>query len=333
MNYGCTSNRKTNNWVELNDDFMGTVVTQKIFGKRALEAYNKVTAEINRLENLLSFFKEESDVSLLNKMAGKGEIKLSCEVIYILNEARKYSVLSEGAFEITLGLLTKLWRDCGRQGEVPDKDEINKLLKSSGYTALLINYQGSAAGLAHPMAAVDLGGIGKGFAADIATEIYGDYGLTSAFINLGGNVKTLGGKPDGKEWIIGLQHPCAPRGELLGALQVSGQAVVTSGGSERFFEVNGTRYHHILDPRTGWPVESGLLSTTIVCENSMQADALSTAAFVLGLEKGLNLISRMTEVEAVLVTDKNEVYITRGLQDVFVLNDQVSDFNLYIADT
>ena len=322
MNFGCTSSLNNDEWVEFQDDFMGTVVTQKIFGKRALEAYNRVTTEICRLENLMSFFKKDSDVSRLNQMAGKGEVILSYEVIHTLNEALKYSVLSDGAFEITLGLLSKLWRDCGKHAKVPEQNEVNELLKYTGYKALKIDYIARTASLSHPKVAVDLGGIGKGFAADIATKIYTDFGLTSAFIDLGGNVKTLGRKPDGTEWVIGVQHPDAPRGILLGVLMVSGQSVVTSGGYERYFAANGTKFHHILDPRSGWPSDAGLKSTTIICEDSMKADALATATFIMGMEKGMNLIGKMTGVEAIFVTEKKEVYVTRGLRDCFVLSDQ-----------
>lgn len=304
MNYGCISQPDNDGWVEFHDELMGTVVTQKIFGQNALAAYNKVMAEISRLENLMSFFKTGSDVSRLNQMAGQGEIKLSFEVIRTLIEAQKYSALSQGTFEITLGLLSKLWRDCGRHATIPDHNKINKLLKHTGYKALKIDDKACTAALVHAKVAVDLGGIGKGVAADKAIEIYFDCGVRSAFIDLGGNIKTLGRKPDGSEWVIGVQHPKASRGVLLGALMVSGQSVVTSGVTERYFEAKGTRFHHILNPRSGWPADAGLVSTTIICENSMQADALSTATFILGLEEGINLIRKMTGVEAVFVTEK-----------------------------
>jgi thiamine biosynthesis lipoprotein len=313
---------------EHQDDFMGTVVTQKIFGKRAFEAYNRVVEELERLESLLSFFKEESDVSRLNKMAGKREVKINAEVIHILGEARKYSQLSQGAFEVTLGMICHLWRCCGRISKVPAASEIDELLSYTGYEKLKIEGKERTAYLSTSRMAVDLGGIGKGFAADAAIEIYRNFGLESAFIDLGGNVKTLGKKPDGTDWVVGLQHPWAPRGVLLGVLLVSGQSVVTSGVSERYFAVNGTRFHHILDPRTGWPANAGLESATVICEESMKADALSTAAFIMGLDKGLDLIGGITGVEAIFVTENKRVYITKGLRNSFFLSDQGANYRL-----
>lgn len=313
---------------ERQDDFMGTVVTQKIFGYGAFEAYSRVTAELGRLESLLSFFKEESDVSKLNKMAGKGEIKLNAEVIHILEEARKYSQLSRGAFEVTLGMLCNLWRCSGRVSKVPAASEIEELLLYAGYKGLNIKGEERTAYLSSSRMAVDLGGIGKGFAADAAIEIYRNNGLDSAFIDLGGNVKTLGKKPDGSDWVVGIQHPWAPRGVLLGVLLASGQSVVTSGVSERYFTVDGTRFHHILDPHTGWPANSGLESSTVICEESMKADALSTAAFIMGLDKGMDLIGRMAGVEAIFVTENKRVYITKGLKNSFFLSDQAANYRL-----
>jgi len=312
---------------------MGTVVTQKIFGKRAFEAYNRVAVEIERLENLMSFFKEDSDISRLNKMAGKGEVQLGAEVILVLSEAYKYSALSKGAYEITIGLLSDLWRSCGRLSKVPAASNIHELLRYVGYKGLEIDRKKNMAFLLSSRVAVDIGGIGKGFAADAAIEIYRKVGLESAFIDLGGNVKTLGRKPDGSEWVVGIQHPCAPRGVLLGALLVSNQSVVTSGISERYFEVNGKRFHHLLDSRTGWPVDGDLESTSVICEESMKADALSTAAFVLGLDRAMELISGLAGVEALLVTKNKEVHITSGLRECFFLGDQGSNYKLCLIDT
>lgn len=345
MNFGCRSNSRPplvdmpqngdrdadGAQLARQDYFMGTVATQQIFGHGAAMAYEAAVDEIGRLERLMSVFINESEISRLNQRAGKGAIKLSGEVIHVLEEARKYSVVSQGAFAITLGLLTALWRGCGRQGKIPAAGEINALLKYSGHQCLEVDHQTGMAALASAKTAVDLGGIGKGFAADVVIDIYRKLGVQSAFVDLGGNVKTLGRKPDGSDWVIGIQHPYAPRGRFLGALLVDGKSVVTSGGSERFFEVKGRKFHHILDPRTGWSAEAGLESSTVICENSLQADALSTAAFVMGLDKAMNVLACFADVEAVLVTKNKEVYITKGLQDRFLLSEQGAEFKLHVA--
>ncbi|MEM5771067.1 MAG: FAD:protein FMN transferase, partial [Bacillota bacterium] len=168
----------------------------------------------------------------------------------------------------------------------------------------------------YPGQSVDLGGIGKGFASDPFMTIFQDYGITSAFSNIGGNVSTLGNKPDGLPWRVGIRHP---RQEgLMGAVAVTGKAVVTSGDYERFFiDKLGRRFHHILNPLTGCPAESGLISTTIIADSAMTADALSTAVFVAGLERGLELIRKHLGVQALLTDDQLRVYATRGLYQSF----------------
>ena len=173
---------------------------------------------------------------------------------------------------------------------------------------------------------MDLGGIAKGYAGDEAIKIYKKYGIKSAYINLGGNVVVLGTKPDGKPWRIGVQNPRAENGFYIGIVEVADKAVVTSGDYERFFEENGKRYHHILDPKTGRPADSGLISSTIVTDVSMDADALSTAAFVLGLEKGRALVESLEGVEAIFVTKDKEVYVTDGLRNSFTFSDESKEF-------
>jgi len=170
---------------------------------------------------------------------------------------------------------------------------------------------------------IDLGGIGKGYAGDRVLEIFRGFGVTSAYSNLGGNVVSLGTKPDGSPWRIGIQHPRQEE-RLIGVVSVAGQSVVTSGDYQRYaVGHNGKRYHHILNPLTGYPAESGLVSVTIIAEKSMAADALSTAVFVAGMDKGLELLKNYPQVEAVLVDSKIEVFITRGLKDRFQTDENI----------
>ena len=165
--------------------------------------------------------------------------------------------------------------------------------------------------------AVDLGGIGKGYAGDRAKEVLRDHGIASAYANLGGNVITVGHKPDGTPWQIGIQHP-RQEGALLGVLSVTDRSVVTSGDYQRFYiDGHGKRQHHILDPTTGYPAASGLISVTVVTDRSMVADVLSTALFVAGLERGLGLLEGYARAEAIFVDANLRVYVTRGLRPYF----------------
>jgi len=173
---------------------------------------------------------------------------------------------------------------------------------------------------------VDLGGIAKGYAGDEAIRIYKEHGLKSAYINLGGNVVVLGGRPDGSPWRIGIQNPRAPNGMYIGIVRVTDKAVVTSGDYERYFEKENVRYHHILDTKTGYPADSGLISSTIVTDVSMDADALSTAAFVLGLEEGMKLVNSLKGVEAIFITGDKRVYVTEGLKSSFTFDDESKEF-------
>jgi thiamine biosynthesis lipoprotein len=320
------------NCFETQDFLMNTIVEQKIYNENSPEVYKKVVDEVRRLENMLSYFKKDSEISKLNKLAGKEKVNLSSEVICVLSEAYKFSELSNGAFDITLAPVIDYWRRCGRFHKVPCESEIEELIELVDYKKMNIDKINNMAYLENQGIAVNLGGIGKGFAADVCVELYKLMEVESAFINFGGNVKTLGKKPDGDDWVIGIQHPFKQRGVHFGAVLVSNKSVVTSGSYERYIEVNSEKYHHILDHRTGWPSQSDIVSATVICENSMQADALSTAIFVMGLEDGSELIKKIRNAEAVLVTKDNEIYLSKGIKENFLLTEQNSDYSCYVLE-
>ena len=168
---------------------------------------------------------------------------------------------------------------------------------------------------------VDVGGIAKGYAADEAARILGDAGVESALLDFGGNILVMGTKPDGSPWRIGVQRPDAERSRYIGIVRTADKTVVTSGPYERFFVQDGVRYHHILDPATGFPARNGIQQVTIVAERSMDADALSTSTYVMGLERGFDLIESLDGVEAIFVTEDRDVYVTSGVPDFFELTD------------
>jgi thiamine biosynthesis lipoprotein len=319
------------NWVERQDFLMNTNVEQKIFGKDAIAVAQRAVSEISRLESLMSFFIDSSEVSKINHSAGQKAVCVSKDVMAVLDAAIRFAKISSGAFDITLAPIIDLWRRCGRQSMLPSEKEIGAALSLCGYRNLQLNHDNSTAFLRTPGCLIDLGGIAKGYAADRCVEIYKAAGIQSALINLGGNVKTLGTNPSGWHWTIGVQHPDKPRGVFFGALDIRNQSVVTSGAYERYFEVGSKKYHHILDASTMRPCESGLKSVTVVSQNSMQADSLSTAAFVLGLDEGIRLISKMKDTGAIFFTESNSVYVTRNLLDKFHLQ-KGSDLDCYAVD-
>ncbi|WP_394903303.1 FAD:protein FMN transferase [Clostridium butyricum] len=302
---------------EMESFCMGTIISQKVYGENAKIAAIEVEAEIKRLEGLMSFFLESSEVSKLNKAAGQYEVELSSEVLFVLNKAKYYSELCQGSFDITIAPIVRLWGIFTSKEKIPSQEEITEALKLTGHNYLSINNDLKTSKLEKSEQCVDLGAIAKGYAADRAIEIYKHHGVESAFANLGGNVMVLGNKPNGDPWRVGIQNPLLQRGQCIGAVNAANKTVVTSGDYVRYFEKDNKKYHHILDPRTGYPAESSLMSATIVSKMSIDADALSTAIFILGLEAGIKLIDSQEDMEAIFITKAKEIYVTEGLKEDF----------------
>ena len=301
---------------------MGTVMNHKAFGCHAEEALQAVQSEALRLENLLSRFMPGSDIGRLNQSAGVQPAKMSAETFCVLEEAVRLSELSDGLFDATVGPLVDLW-DYKHASVPPADDKIRQAVSRIDFRCLKLNAAEKTAMLERRGQSLDLGGVGKGYASDCFMKRFQDFGITSAFSNIGGNVSTLGRRPDGSPWRIGIRHP--RQDGLIGAVEVVGQAVVTSGDYERFFiDRFGRRYHHILNPLTGYPADAGLISVTVVSDSAMTADALSTAVFVAGLEKGLELIGKSPPAQAVLIDENLRLYVTSGLSDCLRVIDGIS---------
>lgn len=312
--------------VELQEFHMGTIVSERLYGENAEEAAKEIMNRIDELERSLTINASGSEISALNDKAGEEGVVLSPEPLFILRTALKYSELSSGSFDVTVGPIVKAWGIFTAEPKVPSRSELDRLKGLVNYKDVIIDDISGKVKLAKKGQVVDLGGIAKGYAADAAIEVCRKYGIKSAFINLGGNVVVYGSKPDGSPWKIGVQNPRAENGRVLGILNVSDKAVVSSGDYERYFEKDGKRYHHILDPKTGYPSDSGLIGTTIVADKAIDADALSTAAFVLGLAEGMKLIESLQGIEAVFVTNDKKVYTTSGLKNIFTFQDESKGF-------
>jgi thiamine biosynthesis lipoprotein len=293
---------------------MGTVMTHKAFGPLAEDSLTAVCSEVARLEGLLSRFLPDSDISRVNLCAGIKSVKISHETYEVLLEAAEFSRRFAGCFDATIGPLVRLWSSSRESLAQPDDRSIRQVLALVNYRDLLLDPHEMAAGLSKAGQSVDLGGIGKGFAGDKILEVLKRFGISSAYSNLGGNVVTLGAKPDGTAWHIGIQHP-RQENRIIGSVSVVGQTVVTSGDYQRYYtDGQGKRHHHILDPTTGYPAASGLISVSIVADRSVVADTLSTIVFVAGMERGLGFIRRLPGTEAILVDSGLNVYVTQGLR-------------------
>jgi thiamine biosynthesis lipoprotein len=285
------------------DALMGTEVLQCVHGIHAPRVAERAAGEIRRLESLWSPFLEGSEIASLARYAGVRAVALSPETVQVLSYAIEMHAFSGGAFDVSLGPVIRLWREAGRRGSPPASEEIAWALGLKGCAEIEF-CSGGKGYLPRKGQSVDLGGIGKGFAADRTREIYLDAGIRSGFVNLGGNVSVIGGKPDGSRWIVGIRDPGGGREECIGYVEAEDCSVVTSGAYERFF--------HIMDPSTGLPCRSDVAGVTVVADSSLAADALSTAAFVLGVEKGKELIESRGGAWAVFIDTAGNIHLTAG---------------------
>ncbi|PJI09310.1 MULTISPECIES: FAD:protein FMN transferase [Clostridium] len=308
---------------------MGTNITQRVYGENGEEVSLEVQREMRKLEKLMNFYKASSEISILNKYGFEKEIKLSKEVFDVIRSAKYFSEKTHGAFDVTLAPVIKMWGVFTESPRVPSNEGILKTLECVGYSNLILDDNKRTVRFIKENMKIDLGGIAKGYAADKAVQIYSRNEVKGAFINLGGNVIVFGKKDKEDEWNIGIQNPLKGRGEILGAVKVKNKSVVTSGSYVRYFEKDNIRYHHIIDPRTGYPADSDLLSVTIISKNSMLCDALSTAVFVLGYEKGINLLTHeFEEVSAIFITKDKKVKVTDNIIEDFVLVEESGfDYN------
>ena len=280
-----------------------------------LTAYVEDTAVLNdgleecgRYERLLSRTVEGSDVWRINHAKGAG-VEVSKETVEILEAARQVSELSDGAFDVTIAPVSTMWDFTSGAAKVPDAAEIERAAELVDYRKVRVD--GNVVTLPQGMM-IDLGGIAKGYIADAVKRYLIDRGVTSAVLSFGGNIVTIGQKPDGSPWRVGIQDIDKPTGEYMLVANNYGGSTVTSGIYERGFEADGVYYHHILEPATGWPVQNELASVTIFSESSMWGDALATAAFALGTEGGTQLIEGLEDVEAVFIARDRKVTGTSG---------------------
>lgn len=293
---------------------MGTVVTITVAGLSKGEADSAMDAafeEIRRLEHLLTFFSQDSDLGRINAAAGEREVLVSAETIEVLAEARRTSDRSGGAFDATIGPLVSLWGFEVKDRFVPRKEEIERVRALVNWRKMAVDPNRGTVRLERKGMKVDLGGIAKGYAADRAAEALRKHGVSRALVAVAGDIRAMGEKAPGVPWHVGIQHPREP-GAVLGSLRIADRSVSTSGDYERYFLKDGVRYHHILDPATGRPAAASR-SVTVLAPTTILSDALSTAAFVLGPEKGIALVRSVPGAEAVIVDREGRISVTPGL--------------------
>ncbi len=292
---------------------LGTVCTVSLFDKGSESLYRQLFDELRRQEALFSANRDDSTIASINRGAGLQPVNVDSETFLVLQAALSWSDRTAGLFDPTIGPLVKLWNIGTDKAAVPGIPEITAARKLIDYRLLRLNTDESTVFLPLQGMKLDLGGIAKGYAADRLAEILRLNGIQSALIDLGGNVLALGSKAPDQDWTIGIRNPLSNAGDPILSVQINNRSVVTSGVYERFFEQDGQRYHHIINPFTGYPQNNGLLSVSIIAPLSIDADALSTSVFLMGREKGLELVNSLPGIDAIFITDQQEVYLSSGL--------------------
>lgn len=306
---------------------MDTVMEVTAYGEHAEQAVKYTEKRIEELENRLSRTKADSDVSRVNHNGTTPTTGLTYGMRALLPAALEYRDATNGAFDITIAPIMDAWGFTGDQFRVPEQSELNELLKHVNSDEIQVQEEPSYSVTLGEGQAIDLGGIAKGYTSDLVEQTFRANGIESGKISLGGNVFVLGGKPDGSDWRVGIKDPRNESG-LAAILSLRDAYAITSGGYERYFEENGKTYHHIIDPSTGYPADSGLLSVTVVAAdngpdwagagNGAMCDAFSTALFVMGEEQALDFWRNGGyDFDLVLVTEDGRVVITAGLADRF----------------
>jgi thiamine biosynthesis lipoprotein len=292
--------------------------------RAAASAFDAVFDEFDRLDRLMSVWKDGSDIEKLNRAAGEMAVPVSAEVREVLSMARQTSEWTEGKFDVTFGALSGLWKfDHDLDGNVPSRADVLARLPLIDFRKLVVDEAKGTALLTQKGMRAHLGGIGKGYAVDRSAGILRGRGLKDFMIQSGGDLYVGGARGD-RPWRAGIQDPRGPEGTIFAAMDLSDSAFSTSGDYERSFTKDGRRYHHIIDPDLGEPAQ-GSRSVTIVTPRAVVADGLSTGVFILGPEKGMALIEKLQGVEGVIVTSSNNLLVSSGLARRLVVRSPPTD--------
>ncbi len=321
---GCGWNQTSNkNSISKSGFYFDTIIEITLTDSEDSSALDHCFEMAAEYESLLSTEVPTSDISKINSHPGEF-VEVDARTVEVLEQALYYCTLSEGTFDITIGALTDLWNiaqiaeicesedNSVSKSVLPSDQEIKELVKHVDYHNVEIKDQ--TVRLNDAKAKIDLGGIAKGYIADQMKQYLNDCNITSGIINLGGNIITIGPKKSGGEYSIGIQYPFRDANNVITSVLFTDASIVTSGIYERYFRVDDVIYHHILDPKSGYPVDTDLYSVSIVSDSSCDCDALSTIALSYGLNKGMELIESIDGVEAVFITSQYEIYRTDGLK-------------------
>lgn len=305
---------------------MDTVVEYKLYGKNAEQAKLAIEQTLSGFENQVSRYINGSEIDRLNQNAGVKPVPVSPETFELLSRCLAYGKFSEGTFDITISPLTQEWNVTAEHPKVPSEQAIENLLKLVNYQDLELDSQNKTAYLKREGQSVDVGGIAKGFACDLARKTAVEYGITSGYISIGGNLMVVGEKLNHQPFKFGVRNPRGSANDYIGIITLPNSTMATSGDYERYFEQDGIRYHHILDPKTGWPAKTDLMSVSVVTPDGAYADFMSTYLFIKGKAFVLEHLDSLNCGLIVVDKDRN-VYISESLQGNFTPSDSSYQFN------
>ncbi len=296
-------------------------------------AFDRYFDRVEEIQDQMSINEErydETEVLRINRNAGQDAVTVSDDTFFVIEEGIRWGGITEGYFDITVTPLIRLWGIGTPNERVPEETEREEAIELVDYREIELDSDNTSVYLPKEGMGIDVGGIAKGYAVDEIARMMADDGIESAIIDFGGDLYTVGTRPDGDRWRIGIQHPNGVRQQLLAVITSSDEAIVTSGPYERYFEEDGQRFHHLFDVTTGAPADNELVSVTVSGPDATGADALSTGAFVMGLARGLALIENLDDYEAIFATDDGKVYATPGLIDEVEI--RAEDYKLVPAD-
>lgn len=323
---GCSKDNKVTEPLSKTELLMGTVVTVTLYDSNDEGILDKVFTKVKELESTLSINENGTLVDKINESAGIEPVKVDYDTYTVIKKGLEYAKLSNGLFDISVGPIVKLWNIGLPEAKVPTQEEIDSRIPLVGYSDVELNDEENSVFLKRQGMMIDLGGVAKGYTADVISDILTEEGVKSAIIDLGGNIFAHGLKVDGSTWRIGIQNPFSDRGDIIGTITVKNKSIVTSGIYERYIEKDGIKYHHILSPKTGYPYENEIAGITIISDKSSDGDALSTSVFAMGVEEGMKFVNTQEGIDAIFVTKDNKIYITDGIRDIFKLTN--TDFTL-----
>lgn len=307
------------------DFLLGTYIRLRVYDEGKEDALQPAFDRIAELGDKITINQAGSEIDKINEQAGVESVEVSEDIYDLLKHAYQYSEESDGGYNMAIGAITQLWRIGFDDARKPEQSEIDEALEHIDYRKIQFNDAEQSVYLEDEKMIIDLGAIAKGYIADEVVKVLEEQGVTSAIIDLGGNIFVMGHSWRGanEDWNVGIQDPNNNRGTILGSIKESDKTIVTSGIYERFLEVDGERYHHIFDSKTGYPYDNDIASVTVITDKSIDGDGLTTVIFDKGVTEGLAYIEEETPegTDAIFVTKEGRVYVTEAIQETFVLDE------------